>query len=176
MDKKDFYFLGKITKTSGYKGNLMFFFDVDNLDDYKELEAVFIEVNQELIPFAINYMVFKSGHSAMVKLEDVDDEEQALSLVGSNLYLPVKFLPPLTGNNFYYHEVIGFEVWDLEYGKIGNISYVYDQGSQALFSIMTDNQKEILIPVMDEMILKVDRCNQRIEVSTPEGLIDIYRQ
>ena len=49
MEKKDFYFLGKITKTSGYKGNLMFFFDVDDIANYNDLEAVFVNMHDELI-------------------------------------------------------------------------------------------------------------------------------
>jgi len=53
MDKKDFYYLGKITKTLGYSGNLMFFFDVDDIERYKNLDAVFIDLHGELVPFVI---------------------------------------------------------------------------------------------------------------------------
>ena len=54
MDKKDYYFLGKITKTSGFKGSLMFFFDVDDTSPYDGLEAVFVEVGgSDFIPFVI---------------------------------------------------------------------------------------------------------------------------
>ena len=71
MEKKDFYFLGKITKTSGYKGNLMFFFDVDDIANYTDLEAVFVNMHDELIPFAIKNINLKSGKSAIVQLEGV---------------------------------------------------------------------------------------------------------
>jgi 16S rRNA processing protein RimM len=174
MDKKDFYFLGKVTKTSGYKGSLMFFFDVDDLSRYNDLEAVFIDIHGELIPFVINGLQFKAGsNTAYVSLEDVTDEEQASALVNCNLYLPVSFLPPLTGNKFYYHEVIGFTVIDKNFGQLGKITSVNDNGPQALISI-EHSKKEILIPVSDEIIKKVDREKKVIEVETPEGLIEIY--
>ena len=173
MEKKDFYFLGKIIKTSGYTGNLVFFFDVDDIGEYKNIEAVFIDVNDELIPFAIENIRFKTRNTAIVKLEDIASEDEAVALIGSGLYLPLTFLPELTGNKFYFHEVIGFSVVDQSRGEVGIIDRVIDQSKLAIFVVKFKN-KEILIPVSDEIIIKVDRENKTIEVGTPEGLIDIY--
>jgi len=173
MEKKDFYFLGKITKTSGYKGSLMFFFDVDDIDSYKDLEAVFISINDELIPFAIKNISFKSAKSAIVQIEDITYEESALVLVGNELYLPLSFLPKLEGNKFYYHEVIGFKVNDNNLGELGTVKEILDQGSQAIL-VVEKNDKEILIPITDEIIQLVDRKKQIVEVVTPGGLVDIY--
>jgi len=173
MDKKDYYFLGKIAKTSGYKGSLVFFFDVDDISLYNDLEAVFVEVSDELIPFAIHSIQIKSNNSAYVHLEDVNSEEEAVVLTGSALYLPVSYLPPLTGDKFYYHEVIGYEVVDQKSGTIGIIESVIDQGPQDIFTIRFKG-KEILLPVSDEIILHVDRQNKKLMVNAPEGLIDIY--
>ncbi len=173
MEKKDFYFLGKITKTSGYSGNLVFFFDVDDSEKYHNLEAVFISVNEELIPFAIKELKFKSHNTAIAKLEDITSEEEALALAGNELFLPLSFLPPLTGKHFYYHEIIGFKTLDVNLGYLGIIDRIIDQSSQAIF-VVRNKDKEILIPVSDEIIKKVDRKNKAIEVETPDGLIDIY--
>lgn len=173
MDKKDFYFLGKITKTSGYKGSLVFFFDVDDITYYRDLEAVFVDLAGELIPFAIKQIQFKSGKHAFVTLQDVNSAEQAEALTGYDIYLPLSYLPKLTGNKFYYHEITGFTVIDKNYGTLGSIDRVIEQGSQDLFVVKYQN-KEVLIPVSDEIIDKVDRKNKTIEVIAPEGLIEIY--
>ena len=173
MEKKDFYYLGKITKTSGYKGSLVFFFDVDNMSDYKELSAVFVDMNDELIPFAIKELQFKSGKSAFVTLEDIDSSEQAEALAGFDLYLPLSYLPKLTGNKFYYHEIVGFELIDETFGPVGNIERIMEHGHQDLF-VVKHKGKEVLIPVSDDIIRKVDRKKNTILVSVPEGLIDIY--
>lgn len=173
MDKKDFYYLGKIAKTSGFKGSLMFFFDVDDIAPYKALEAVFVEVGGDLIPFAIQSIKVKGSTSAYVRLEDVDSEDEAIALTGKSLYLPLSFLPPLTGDRFYYHEVIGFEVKDAQAGPIGVLESVMDQGPQDIF-IIRFGEKEILLPVSEEIVLKVDRPNKTLEVKAPEGLLSIY--
>jgi 16S rRNA processing protein RimM len=174
MDKKDFYFLGKITKTSGYKGNLVFFFDVDSIQRYAGLEAVFVNISDELIPFAIKELAIKSTSTAIVSLEDVQDEEQANALVGYDLYLPLSFLPPLTGKKFYFHEVIGFTVIDEKTGLVGNIENIFDHSGQAIFIIVNSNGKEILIPATDEIIQTIVRKNKIIKVNAPDGLIEIY--
>lgn len=173
MEKKDFYFLGKITKTSGYKGNLVFFFDVDDIERYTGLEAVFINMNDELVPFVIKSISFKSGKNAIVQLEDITDEESALALIGNELYLPLSFLPRLEGNRFYFHEVIGFRVVDKNFGELGTIRQILDQSSQAIL-VIEQNEKEILVPITDDIIKSVDRKNKVIRVITPPGLIDIY--
>ena len=173
MDKKDFYYLGKIVKTSGYKGSLMFFFDVDDIEPYRDLEAVFVEIGADLVPFAIGSINFKSGTSAYVQLADVGTEEEAIALAGKSLYLPLSFLPPLTGNKFYYHEVTGFAVIDAKAGRIGVLESVIDQGPQDIFVVRAGN-REVLLPVTDEVILRVDREKRELHVAAPEGLIDIY--
>jgi 16S rRNA processing protein RimM len=42
----------------------------------------------------------------------MNNEEDADAIMGNDIYLPLKMLPKLTGNKFYFHEVIGFEVED----------------------------------------------------------------
>lgn len=172
-NRKDYYFLGKIVKTSGFKGGLVFFFDVDDIAVYQDLEAVFVEVGGELIPFAIHSIQLKSSNTAYVHLEDVNTEEAAAALPGSSLYLPNSFLPPLSGNRFYFHEVIGFAVEDKTRGPIGIVESVIDQGPQAIFSIRFKG-KEILLPVSDNVLLNVDRKEKKLMVEAPEGLIDLY--
>jgi 16S rRNA processing protein RimM len=82
-------------------------------------------------------------------------------------------LPKLTGNKFYFHEVIGFTVVDVSFGNVGTIVHINDKAAQPLFEI-DSNGKEIFIPMIDDFIKKVDRKNKKIEVETPEGLIELY--
>ena len=81
--------------------------------------------------------------------------------------------PPLEGNKFNFHEIIGFKVTDLNKGQVGTIKGVNDQTAQALF-IIDHEGTEILIPINDEFIVKLDRENSTITLNTPEGLIDLY--
>jgi len=89
------------------------------------------------------------------------------------VYLPTTMLPKLTDDKFYYHEVIGFTVVDANFGEVGTIVHINDKAAQPLFEI-DRNGTEILIPMVDDFIKKVNRKTKQIEVETPEGLIALY--
>ena len=173
MKKQDCFYLGKIVRKYSFKGELLVKLDTDQPDIYDNLDAIFVLLRNNLIPFFIESSQLHKSDLLRIKFEDVDTEEDAETLMKSELYLPLEVLPKLEGNKFYFHEVIGFTVEDINFGKVGIIKAVNDSTAQALFEIDRDGI-EILIPMNDEFIKKLDRDNKTILVETPEGLIDLY--
>jgi 16S rRNA processing protein RimM len=170
-----FFYLGVITKLHGRKGSLLVYLDTDEPEKYNELEALFVQnADGELLPYMIEHIEYQyrtQSHS-IVKFRDMD-ADAAQSLVKSEVYLPLSMLPPLTGNNFYYHEVIGFKVVDKEKGNIGVIADFMELRKQPIMQI-DYNGTEILIPAIDHIFINVDREQKTIFIDAPEGLIDIY--
>lgn len=173
MQIKDCFFLGKIVKKYSFKGELLVKLDTDEPEVFKNLESVFISVRNNLIPFFIESCKLHKSQLLRIKLEEVDTEADADALLKSEVYLPLSILPKLTGNKFYYHEVIGFSIVDENFGTVGTLESINDNGAQELFVINRDDT-EVLIPMHDEFIKKVDRAQQQIIVNTPEGLINLY--
>jgi 16S rRNA processing protein RimM len=173
MQKEDCFYLGKIVSKHGFKGDLLVKLDSDDPGQYEELESVFVSLGNNLIPFFIRKSQLHKTNLLRLTLEDINSEEAADRLMGAKLYLPLALLPKLTGNRFYYHEVIGFRLMDEVHGDVGEIKGVNDQAAQPLF-IADKAGREVLIPVSDDFILEVDREAQTIHIRTPEGLIDLY--
>ncbi len=174
MEHSDYFYLGYISKSIGTKGDVSFQLETDQPDAYTKLSMIFVEIKANLIPYLVEKISIK-GNKAQVHLQDIDNAEKSGLLVGCKLHLPMSLLPKLKGNNFYFHEVIGFEVEDKSFGVLGSITEISDQGAQAIFQI--DHQgTEVLIPIIDDFIKKVDRKKKTILVETPEGLIDLYLQ
>ena len=174
MEKQACFFLGKITKVIGFKGEVAVFIDSDEPENYARMESVLIEFSSGLIPFFVEYMKARNKNNQFtIKFQDIDNHEEAARLQGCELYLPLELLPKLEGNAFYFHEVEGFAVIDQKKGPIGTIIKVLDYPGNPLFEINSDG-KTILIPLQDQFIEKLDRENQRIYVKAPEGLIDLY--
>ena len=173
MKKKDCFYLGKIVKKYSFKGEILAKLDTDEPELYESLNTIFVDLRGHLIPFFIENAQLHKSDLLRVKFEDVDTEADADALLKSDLYLPLELLPKLEGNKFYFHEVIGFTIYDKTYGEVGIIKGINDHTAQALFEI-DRNGIEILIPMNDEFIEKVDRTNKAIMVNTPEGLIDLY--
>lgn len=173
MLKEDCFYLGKIVKKYSFKGEVLAKLDTDQPELYENLDSILIELRGNLIPFFIEHSQLHKSELLRIKFEDVDTEQDADSILKSELYLPLEFLPKLEDDKFYFHEVIGFIVEDTNFGKVGILKGINDSTSQALFEI-DRNGIEILIPINDDFIKKVDRNNKIILVETPEGLIDLY--
>ena len=170
MNKQDCFYLGKITSKYSFKGEILIHLDVDQPKDYTNLESIFVELQQKLIPFFIDKSQFHKSHLLRVKLEDIDQEIDAEELIKKEVYLPLNQLPELSEEEFYFHEVIGFSTSDLNYGNIGNIKAINDQSTQAFFLIEHENHT-IPIPVIRKFIHQVDKNKLHITFDLPEGLI-----
>ncbi len=173
MELKDCFYLGKITKKYSFKGELIISLDTDEPEIYKNLKSVFININGRLIPYFIEKSKSQKKSTLRVKFEDINSEEEALSIINKEVYLPLENLPELKGKKFYYHEIIGYNVVDTNHGNIGVIIKVEDKTSQSIF-IIKNNGKEILIPVNDNIIQMINRKNKTIHITAPNGLIDLY--
>ncbi|TXN37239.1 16S rRNA processing protein RimM [Flagellimonas hymeniacidonis] len=173
MRKEDCFYLGKVVSKYSFKGELLVKLDTDEPDIYENMESVFVSIGNNLIPFFIDRCRLHKSALLRIDFEEVKDEPTAGKMIGAELYLPLDMLPPLTGDKFYFHEVIGFTLIDDIHGDIGIIKAVNDSASQELFEAEKDG-KELLIPITDDIITKVDRQNKQIHVKAPEGLVDLY--
>ena len=82
-------------------------------------------------------------------------------------------MPELDDNDFYFKDIVGYKLVDETYGEVGFISDVLEYPTQAVIQVMKDG-KEILIPIHDDIIRKVDKKSKVLNVKAPEGLIDMY--
>jgi len=173
MKKEDCFYLGKIVKKYSFKGEILAKLDTDQPEIYENLDAIFVELRNNLVPFFVESSQLHKSELLRIKFEDVDLEADADAIMKSGLYLPLDLLPKLEGDKFYFHEVLGFTIVDKNFGDVGILKSINDSTAQSLFEIDRDGI-EILIPMNDEFIEKVDRANKTIIVKTPEGLIDLY--
>lgn len=173
MRKEDCFYLGNIVSKYSFKGEVLVKLDTDDPEIYENMESVFVSLGNNLVPFFIKRCRLHKSNLLRIDFEEVKSESDADRIMKSGLYLPLSMLPKLTGNKFYYHEIIGFAMIDSVHGDIGIIQSVNDTTAQALFEVEKDGA-QLLIPISDDIITKVDRENKRILVTTPEGLVDLY--
>jgi 16S rRNA processing protein RimM len=173
MRKEDCFYLGKIVRKHSFKGEVVLKLDTDEPELYQEMESVFVDLGNNLIPFFIEKSLLQKGNQLRVQFEDMYTEEEAESILKADVYLPLDVLPKLSGDKFYFHEIIGFQAVDVVYGEVGTIVGVNDATAQTLFEIK-NGTTEILIPMIDNFIKQVDREQKIIVFETPAGLIDLY--
>ncbi|AGA77610.1 ribosome maturation factor RimM [Echinicola vietnamensis] len=173
MNKDNCFQLGYIAKVHGLQGEVVAVLDVDYPENYEDIEHVFLEKNNRLAPYFLEHFVSQPNNRFLAKFEGYDDKNAADTLVGTALYLPLKDLPALEDDQYYYHELVGFEVEDASKGVLGSVKEIYDLQTQYLLGL--DYQgKEILIPIQDDIILKVDKAAKKVFCQLPDGLLEIY--
>ena len=172
MTKDKCFYVGKIVKTHGLKGEVTLRIDNEQFDEIEELNYFLLDINDRLIPYFIENIGYHS-HKSFILFQDLKTLEAAAQLVGTAVYLPLDLLPEKEGNDFYSHEVVDFLVIDEEKGELGKVQEIIEYPTQSLIQICI-NGKEVLIPIHDDIIKDVDRDGKKILIKAPNGLIDMY--
>ena len=172
MRKEDCFFLGTVVAKYSFKGELLIKLDTNDPKAYLSLQSFLIEQESKLIPCFTTKVRLHKSQLLRVSLEDVKSEKQADLMIGKSVYLPLDELPKLEDNQFYFHDIIGFEVIDNLQGLIGTISGINDASSQVLLEVEHDG-RQIMIPLVDELIQKLDKQQKQLYLSIPEGLLDL---
>ena len=173
MRKEDCFYLGKIAKKFSFKGEVLVYLDTDEPELYENMESVLVEFNNNLVPFFIENSSLHKNDFLRVRFEEVNTEEDADAILNKSVYLPLTMLPKLSGNKFYFHEVIGFEIEDKRLGIFGIIQSINDTSAQPLFEVL-NGDVEILVPMIDQFLVKIDRDNKKVTMDLPEGLVEMY--
>ena len=173
MKKDELFQAGKIVRTFGSKGELVVQFDDVSPEIYNKLESVFIKINENLVPFFIESTQIRVKNQAIVKFLDVTSSEEIASLLGCSIYLQASILPKSRGHKSYEFDISGFSVHDTHHGDIGKITSILDLPQHSLLVIDFEG-KEILIPIAEEIIIKIDKKNKVVYTDTPEGLVELY--
>ncbi len=147
--------------------------DVDDSTRYAGMQEVWVGTDGPEVSYKVLKVELNKNQTAVLQLEGINAFEDAQKFLKAALWLPLSFLPPLTGREFYVHEIIGFEVHDSKMGKVGIATGVLELPQQKLLEI--DHQgKEVLLPLQPEFYLDIDRDRRILLVSIPDGLLDVY--
>lgn len=169
--KFDEYFnLGVISKVFSFKGEIVARFDVEVPNLFDNLNALFIEEKGNLVPYFVDKVEPQLNNFVRIKLRGIDTQEQAKKLLKCDLFLPDTLLPKLSEDEFYFHEIVGFTAFDEDEKEVGEIVEVYDLPNNPVAEILIEG-KEVLVPL--NLMIELDKKNQKIYIEIPEGLIDL---
>ena len=169
MPFEEHYYIGKVARLYSYKGEVYVRLYVNNPEEYLKMESMFLNIQDNLVPFFIESIQFGSKGMLRIKFEDIDTEADAKQLLKKEIYAPNSFLPSTDGE-VHEHEIIGFLVIDKNDGEIGEIEEVISHPTNTLIRI-EQGEKDILIPFQDVFIDEIDKENKTIQVDLPEGLL-----
>jgi len=173
MSPQDCFQIGYIARAHGIKGEVKAVFDVQYIEDYLKKESVYISKDDKLTPFSISWMRPLDGQEVLIKFKGIRYRDQADALRGGQLLLPLTDLPALPEEGFYYFEIEGFTVVDENLGPLGTVREVRDMPAQDIL-VMDYKDKEVLIPVTWEILLRVDKDKREVYTDLPAAHLEVY--
>lgn len=166
--KEEVFKIGRLGKAHGVKGEVSFQFD-DDIFDTADADYLILELDGILVPFFMEEYRFRSNSVALVKFCDVDTQQRASELTGSDVYFP-RELAEEADDAPSLSRLVGFSIIEAETRQeVGTIAAIDDQTQNILFEL-EDGQ---LLPASDDLITSIDTKLQQITMHIPEGLLDI---
>lgn len=164
--------VGKIVATHGLQGAVVLQQIIDDTGWLKKGDVLFIELRREsFIPYFVETAKAANDTEYIITLDDVTNAEEAKKLVGKTAYVKEEVLEKAKVDSPLMY--IGFNLVDKTRGGIGTIEDVLLMGKQWIARLTVDG-KEVLIPLVEEMILDVNYKNKYLRMDLPEGLLEIY--
>ena len=163
--------IGRFNKPHGVKGELSFTF-TDDVFDRTECPYIVCEIDGIFVPFFIEEYRFKSDTTALIKLEDVDNEAGARPFTLLDVYFPKSYYKESNEDEAPGDYFIGFTVIDSEKGELGKIVSIDDSTENVLFEVEY-NGRLLLIPAVDEFVCEIDEDDRKLYLNIPDGLMDL---
>lgn len=170
--KEEVFKIGQFAKPHGIKGELSLVTNSDVLDDAEDPYIV-CDMDGILVPFFVEDYRYKSDTITLVKLEDVNTEQDARMFVNKEVFYPLDAVDEedLVGE-MTWDSFIGYTVFDERHGLLGKITEVDESTLNVLLNIDHDGE-DLLIPAAEELITDADHEARTLTVSLPEGLLEI---
>ena len=91
-----------------------------------------------------------------------ENRDQAIESKGQILAVDRQQLPQLEENEYYWDDLIGLNVYDLQHNDLGKVIELIETGANDV--LVVSGEKERLIPYIPQVIVKIDLTEKRIEV------------
>ncbi|EFV35914.1 16S rRNA processing protein RimM [Gemella morbillorum M424] len=165
--------VGKIVNTHSLKGEVKVISSTDFEEErFKKGSKLLITRGNQLIREVVVQSYRNHKNFLLVKFEGIDSVEEAEKLKNLQIKIDSDKVGELEENEFYFHQIIGCEVFDENDKNLGEIIDILTPGANDVWVIKGENGKEILIPYIEDVVKKIDITNKKVNIEVMEGLID----
>lgn len=168
----EYYKIGKLVAVHGLQGELVLKHELGKKTSLKGLQALFIEDKKNsFLPWFIASTKIKSEEEIYIKLEGADTREAAMKLTPKECWLPEPDFKKFAAKSAPV-SLLGYTI--INNGEsLGEILEVIEQPHQVLCRLEIQS-KEVLIPIHEGSLEKIDHRKKQVLVQLPEGLLDVY--
>ncbi len=168
---KNYVNIGKLVATHGVKGAVVLHHSLGKKTALKGLKVFFIEeLPGSFLPYFPVDMKAKNDVDILVEIEGVTTREKAASLVQKQVWLPEEEFKKYAAASAPIG-LLGYMVYDNTI-LLGEVLEVIEQPHQVMCRIAYKTHDDILIPINEQSLVKVDKKGKKLILDLPDGLIE----
>lgn len=161
----EFLLLGKLRRAHGLHGEIPLELHTKMLELLSPEIVVYVGDSHQ--PYTIETTRWKKP-LLLLKFKGISDRTVVSQLTNRLVYIEANKLESLPEGEFYYHEIIGLEVFDDHGQLLGVLEQIHETGANDVYIVRDKNGTETLIPAINDMILSIDIDEGRMIVSRME--------
>lgn len=165
--------VGKIVNTHALKGEVKVISSSDFVEERFEVGSQLLITRGNQVVKEVEVESAREHKGAyLVKFVGIDSIDEAEKLKNLHIKVDEEYLSELDEGEFYFYEIIGCKVEDENSKVIGEIIDILQTGANDVWVVKNENNKEYLIPYIDDVVKNIDIENKLISIEVMEGLID----
>ncbi|MEH7802810.1 MULTISPECIES: ribosome maturation factor RimM [Bacillus] len=166
--------VGKIVNTHGVRGEVRVVSKTDFPEErYKKGSVLYIFKQGQGEPLKATVASHRQHKQFdLLTFEEISSLNEAELLKESILKVEKEHLVSLDEGEFYFHQIIGCEVYDEEDQLVGQIKEILTPGANDVWVVGRKGKKDALIPYIPSVVKKIDISSKTIHIEVMEGLID----
>lgn len=169
---EEYFKIGKLVAAFGVSGQLILRHELGKKTSLKNLKTIFIEEKKNtFLPWFIASAKIKSDNEIYLWLEGITTREAAVKLTQKQVWLTETDFKKWAAKSA-PASLLGYTIINHE-NALGPILEVIEQPHQLLCRLEIQT-KEVLIPLNENFLFKIDHRKKQVVVVLPEGLLDIY--
>mgnify|MGYP003589828415 FL=1 len=108
-----------------------------------------------------------------MRFSQITDINMAEKYKNQVIYAEREILGELPDGVYYIADLIGLDIVTEDGEKIGTVSDVFNTGSNDIYEVKREGKKNLLLPVIDDVVLNIDVDGGKITVRMMDGLEDL---
>ena len=168
----EYFKIGKLVAVHGLQGELLLKHHLGKKTSLKGLQAIFVEEKKNsFLPWFIEATKIKSENEIFLKLEGINTREGAIKLTQKEIWVPETDFKKFAAKSA-PASLLGYTIINNN-EPLGEIRELIEQPHQLLCRLEIKG-KEVLIPLHEETLKKVNHTKKEVLVELPDGLLEIY--
>ncbi len=165
-----FLAVGKVVKVHGIRGEVKILIYSQDFHQFVQYLKLYTLEESKINSWHVK-KVRRQGRCALVLFDGLSSRDEAQRLVGLEVFVDKRDLPPLEDDEYYWYQLKGLKVVTTSGEHLGVITDIFDNGAHDIY-VVSHGTREILIPAVESIIVDISLEKQLIVVDPPLGLIE----